>query len=155
MRAVQGELQSCILAGRHIAVILSDGVPCLTKYAQLRKMKCDSNPNGCAHCRDATEVCFQVDRVTKARVARGEIERTKRQNEELLRENNALKIQQQHFLHEIQKLTLELRNLRGDSHTGDGAQPKRDETAFSSHSGVSQRQPFPPCKLGTVHLFDY
>lgn len=115
-------------------------------------MKCDSNPNGCAQCSDANKVCFQIDRVTKARTPRGEVERIRGQNEELLRENQTLKIQQQHFLQEIQRLNLELRNLHGLIPLGEGAQAMGNETAFPSNSGVSQQQSFPTCKFAAPRL---
>lgn len=74
-------------------------------------MRCDSNPEGCANCRAASETCLQVDRVTKKRYARGEFERMQQQNEYLLLQLRALKTQMSLVLDENKRLKNDFRQV--------------------------------------------
>ncbi|KAL1958424.1 hypothetical protein VTO42DRAFT_4525 [Malbranchea cinnamomea] len=56
-----------------------------------RKMKCDSNPTGCANCIASDSVCTQTDPITKVSSIRGELERLRQENAALRCENEELR----------------------------------------------------------------
>ncbi|WEW58930.1 hypothetical protein PRK78_004398 [Emydomyces testavorans] len=58
-----------------------------------RKMKCDSNPTGCANCSANNSACTQTDPITRESYTRGELERLRADNQRLRQENHELRRQ--------------------------------------------------------------
>ncbi|KAI1988211.1 hypothetical protein LOZ53_004040 [Ophidiomyces ophidiicola] len=56
-----------------------------------RKMKCDSNPTGCANCSASNSNCTQTDPISRVSSIRGELERVREENQNLRRENQLLR----------------------------------------------------------------
>ncbi|EFW17125.1 hypothetical protein D8B26_003883 [Coccidioides posadasii str. Silveira] len=56
-----------------------------------RKMKCDSNPTGCANCSASNSACTQTDPITRESYTRGELERLRADNQRLRQENQQLR----------------------------------------------------------------
>ena len=59
-------------------------------YAQVRKMRCDDNPDGCASCRQAQTECKTTDRITGKAAVRGYVESLEARLAELEQRNQEL-----------------------------------------------------------------
>ena len=108
---------------------------CADHLEQLRKIRCDPDPNGCQGCRAAAEPCATTDRITKKAFRRGH-------TDQLEIENATLKARLHEFQQKALALGISLSPDALDTHGSDDAQSLDPRQAGDGHPGSERRMSY-------------
>ena len=103
----------------------------LTFHLQIRKMRCDDQPDGCASCRQAQTECKTTDRITGKAAVRGYVESLESRLADLERHNRELQAQVLSFGGQVKP------EYTSHSHAPDQhLRPSKDDPSQGQHAGL-------------------
>ena len=115
-----------------VPCISSDCTCLLTPCLQIRKMRCDDQPDGCASCRQAQTECKTTDRITGKAAVRGYVESLESRLADLESHNRQLQAQVLSLGGKVKP------NHASHSHAPDQqSRSSREETSQGQHLGLS------------------